>query len=167
MNVLFLALSLLAAAALQGVPWPWWWGGAPHLPWLALCAAYFMAARDLRAGVPAALFAGLMQDALSGLPLGVSAAVFVAMGFVLRSLRDAFFLHRWGTDAALGFVVTALAETGVYAAARLMGRLPPLGGFALLHVASTALLGAALAPLQWWWLGRGERVLGLREDVEA
>lgn len=167
MNLLFLLLVLLVAAVLQGWPLPWSWGGAPHMPWLVLVASYFMLARSLTVGLAAVIGAGLLQDALSGLPLGASVVVWALVGFVLRGLRGAFFVHRWRSDLALGWLAVLLSESGVYLVARMVGVLPPLGLFAFLHVLTTSLLGALMAPLLWRLLGLGERMLGLREAMES
>ncbi len=78
-----IATSLLAAGLLLSAPVPTW-AVAWQPPWLTLVLAYWCLAQPDRLGITAGFVLGLLQDALTGAPLGQHAlAVSVVAGGVL------------------------------------------------------------------------------------
>lgn len=64
-----IVLSLLAAGLLLSAPVPAW-AAAWQPPWLTLVLAYWCLAQPDRVGISAAVVLGVLQDALTGAPLG-------------------------------------------------------------------------------------------------
>lgn len=64
-----IAGSLLAAGLLLSAPLPGW-ASAWQPPWLTLVVAYWCLAQPDRVGVTAGFTLGVLQDALTGAPLG-------------------------------------------------------------------------------------------------
>ena len=74
-----IAGSLLGAALLLSAPLPAW-ASTWQPPWLTLVAAYWCLAQPDRVGITAAFTLGLLQDALTGAPLGQHALALAVVG---------------------------------------------------------------------------------------
>jgi rod shape-determining protein MreD len=89
MNTLIAIAGILIAVALQAhMPTLWWFGGVrvELLPALVVYAALTM---HRRRALVLALVAGLIQDALSAAPFGISALAYGIAAIVITSLREA------------------------------------------------------------------------------
>jgi rod shape-determining protein MreD len=89
MNTLIAIAGILIAVALQAhMPTLWWLGGVrvELLPALVVYAALTM---HRRRALVLALVAGLIQDALSAAPFGISALAYGISAIVTTSLREA------------------------------------------------------------------------------
>lgn len=80
-----IVLSLLAAGLLLSAPVPAW-AAAWQPPWLTLVLAYWCLAQPDRVGISAAVVLGVLQDALTGAPLGQHA---LAMALVAAAVLGA------------------------------------------------------------------------------
>lgn len=119
------------------------------MPSLVSLAIYVAACRDGWRAVVELLLAGLVADALSLFPLGLSPGVFVVLGAVLMRWRDLIFLEQWLSQAVLGLaggMLYALAEGVVYA---LGGQMPPLA-LAVRVVAYSGVAAAIVTPVVFW-----------------
>ena len=89
MNLLIAIIGILIAVALQArMPTLWWLGGV-RLELLPALVAYASLTMARRRAVVLALIAGMVQDALSAAPFGVSAVAYGASALLMTSLRDA------------------------------------------------------------------------------
>jgi rod shape-determining protein MreD len=89
MNLLIAIAGILIAAALQAwMPTLWWLGGV-RLEFLPALVAYASLTMPRRRAVALALIAGMMQDALSAAPFGVSAVAYGVSALLMTNLRDA------------------------------------------------------------------------------
>lgn len=89
MNLLIAIVGILIAAALQvRMPTLWWLGGV-RMEFLPPLVAYVSFTMHRRRAVVLALIAGMMQDALSAAPFGVSALAYGIAALLMTSLRDA------------------------------------------------------------------------------
>lgn len=87
--------SLLTAAVLVSAPVPAW-ATAWQPPWLTLTVAYWCLAQPDRVGVTAAFALGLLQDALTGAPLGQHAlAIAVVATAILAEHQRLRVLPLW------------------------------------------------------------------------
>lgn len=90
-----IAGSLLVAGLLLSAPVPGW-ASAWQPPWLTLALAYWCLAQPDRVGVTAGFALGLMQDALTGAPLGQHAlALAVVAAAVLAEHQRLRVLPLW------------------------------------------------------------------------
>ena len=89
MNTLIAIAGILIAAALQArMPTLWWLGGV-RLEFLPALVAYASLTMPRRRAVALALMAGMMQDALSAAPFGVSALAYGISALLMTGLSDA------------------------------------------------------------------------------
>ena len=89
MNTLMAIAGILIAAALQArMPTLWWLGGV-RMEFLPALVAYASLTMHRRRAVILALVAGMMQDALSAAPFGVSALAYGSSALLMTSLCDA------------------------------------------------------------------------------
>lgn len=133
-------LLAVLAAIISNIPISLFGGLLPP-PLLAFMPVYFwcLVRPDLMP-VPAALTVGILEDLLSGGPMGVWAASFVAAYALVDRERDAF-AGLSGIGAILGFATATLLvlTTSFLIVAVVYGHVPPLGPL-LLMAAITILL---------------------------
>jgi rod shape-determining protein MreD len=147
LSLLFVLVTVLP------VPVP---GYASLIPMLTLAAVFFWAVHDPRLLPPIVVFAiGLIQDSLSGAPMGTGTVVLLAVyGITVaqrRTFRNRSFIQVWAgftlvaaAAALLGWLLT-VAVDGAFA--------PPR---ALLF---QSVLTIAVYPLVTWMLHRAQRLL--------
>lgn len=164
MTGLFLLFMLLAGAVLQGLlPAPAWMG-QPRVPILLSVALFYVSARDEQLALTAALLAGLLQDALSLMPLGYSSLAFCAVllagryfsvWMVRSTLTTAVVLGGLGSMAAtlLSLVMLILG----------VGYVPPPLHNVILKVLGTGVFGAVCTPLVILLADRLHRMVGLED----
>lgn len=101
-----LLLLLSGAAVLQDLlpGWPL------KLPWLAAVALYYVLCRPGTMAAVAAVWAGVLQDALGGLPVGGSALLLLAVAGVVLPLRR-FLLNESALTAAAAGAALGLLMT--------------------------------------------------------
>lgn len=136
-----IAGSVLAAALLLSAPAPAW-AGDWQPPWLTLVVAYWCLAQPDRVGVTAAFVLGVLQDALTGAPLGQHAlALAVVAAAVLAEHQRLRVLPLWQQALLLA---TLLAVHQVLLALVTGGGGRP--------VSAAMLLPAVSGALVWPWL---------------
>lgn len=154
---------LLLAGTLQVVCPPWRHMGQPAFPFLLMVVLYAGLHKPARYFVFTALLAGILEDTMSLSPLGTSACACLAAGAI------AFLLRGNATDEGR-FLPTlwrgalcAAAATGIMALLLRIRTLPiPPLPTVCLRMAGAAILGALLAPVQFWLMDRLEALLGTR-----
>jgi len=88
MNTLIAIAGTLIGVALQArMPTLWWLGGV-RMEFLPALVAYASLTMPRRRAVTVALVAGMMQDALSAAPFGVSALAYGISALLMTSLRE-------------------------------------------------------------------------------
>jgi rod shape-determining protein MreD len=89
MNTFIVIVGILAAGALQSrLPTLQWLGGV-RLEFLPAVVAYVALTMQRRGALALALIAGLMQDAFSAAPFGISALAYGMCAVLMTSLREA------------------------------------------------------------------------------
>lgn len=147
LSLLFVLVTVLP------VPVP---GYASLVPMLALAAVFFWGVHDPRLLPPVVVFAiGLIQDSLSGAPMGTGTVVLLVVYGVTVSQRR-YFHNRSFIQVWVGFMVMALA-------AALLGWLLTVavdGAFAPPRaLLFQSVLTIAVYPLVTWVLHRAQRLL--------
>ena len=136
-----IAASLLAAGLLLSAPVPVW-ASAWQPPWLTLVVAYWCLAQPDRVGVTAAFVLGVLQDALTGAPLGQHAlALAVVAAAVLAEYQRLRVLPLW-QQALLLAPLLAVHQLLLALVTGSSGR----------PVAAAMLLPALSGALVWPWL---------------
>jgi rod shape-determining protein MreD len=113
MNILIAIVGIMLAAALQArMPTLWWLGGV-RLEFVPALVVYCSLTLRRGQAILLALLAGLIQDALSAAPFGVSALAYGLSAFLITGMGDV--LDRdlpWvqlGAGALTSVVVAAIA----------------------------------------------------------
>ena len=136
-----IAGSVLAAGLLLSAPVPVW-ASAWQPPWLTLVVAYWCLAQPDRVGVTAAFVLGVLQDALTGAPLGQHAlALAVVAAAVLAEHQRLRVLPLW-QQALLLAPLLAVHQV-------LLALVTGSGGR---PVSAAMLLPAVSGALVWPWL---------------
>jgi hypothetical protein len=101
LDVVVMFLVLVPAAVLQDTVTPLPWVSAT-CPWLIGLPVYYGLCRTPLLTAVAAVWSGVVLDALSGLPLGVSALLFLGLGFLCWRLRRVVIAESSFTAGAFG-----------------------------------------------------------------
>lgn len=162
MKFFSMLVMMLLGGVLQAVlPTAAWLGEVRPPVLLSLTVYYALTRRE--PPLAAALIAGLIQDALGPVPLGLSSILFCAVALLVHRHRGSIFSGSGLARLVLGAAAAALTTAGLYLLLSAGGvfRLPVSRAF--LKIASAALLGGLLAPLVCDRMDRFERMLGIRE----
>ena len=101
LDLVVMFLVVVPAAVLQDTVTPVPWVSAT-CPWLIGVPVYYGLCRTPVLTAIAAVWAGVVMDALSGLPLGISAILFLGLGFLCWRLRRIVIAESSFTAAAFG-----------------------------------------------------------------
>ena len=167
MSVLTLVFLSFAGGVLQSsIPSSVWLGHAtfPFLLGLVLHEALLGRPRRLLA---TSLLTGLVADAMTPVPLGYSAALYLFAGQAVYRIRDLVVARQWTTQSLLGGVAHLLCTAGCFVLL-LIGDRPGLSGWSGAARALGALVTGAIAvPLAFHAVARTEQFLGHRPEREA
>lgn len=135
--------------------------GNSACPVLLSVSVYYGLARKRGEALRAAFLAGMLQDALSQIPLGFSSLCFCAVAWTVHRFRDEVFIRNWITHVLFG----AAANFGVVLVLGGMLWWTDLvrisGTVFLLKVLGSLLLGGLTAPIVYQLAEHLYRVLGL------
>lgn len=160
MNHIVIMLSLLLAAVLQTV-WPAWESmGSSRLPLFVSVVLYFTLTRSTLEAVMVALLAGLIQDSLSGIPLGYSSFVFVLMTAFLDHFKDLLFAYQVVTQVFFGALACCLTTLSLYLLLRYGGHVEAMPGLLVRKFLGSMILGMIVVPLTCRTLVGFDRSLG-------
>lgn len=134
-------------------------GLAPVMPMFALMAIYFWALhRPELLGYGAAFLFGLLEDLLTGLPLGASALVFLATQWIVMR-QEKFFHAKPFVVTWFAFVFFALGAAVVRWLA--VGLLSSTGFISIGPMIACVLISVAVYPLVAWLLAKAQiKLLG-------
>jgi rod shape-determining protein MreD len=159
-----MAFLLLAAGLLQSVVPGMACLASAKAPVLLSLVFYYAVTHTRRALVWAAVLAGLIQDALSRIPVGYSSFCFLGLGLAVYAVRDLLFREHLITAALIGGAGAALMTLVLY------GMLV-VGGASVaepwwwvgLKLGGSAVLGAMSTPAVWLAAGALDRLVGIVE----
>ncbi len=147
MSALVMIFALLCGATAQAVLPSWTLLGIARPPVLLSVALYYAMTRDREMMLTAAVLAGLLQDALSLIPLGYSSVLFSLVSLMVARFRDLVFVFRAITHLILGALANAVVTLGLGALLVLNGQIAFYTPGLLSRLTGALLAGALLAPL--------------------
>ena len=110
MNTLIAIAGILIAAALQArMPTLWWLGGM-RIEFLPALVAYMAMTMRRPRVLLLALAAGMMQDALSATPFGISALAYGVAAWLMTNLRETFDRDLPWIQMGMGMLTSAAAS---------------------------------------------------------
>ena len=164
MTLLVLLFWLIAGGTLQAALPAWRHMGQPAFPFLLGVVIYTAVNKRPRYFVLTAVLAGVLEDSLSLAPLGFSTCVFLAAGGLALLLRGDFYADKARSVMWFGALCAAIATGLMALLLRLDGLIALHGREIFWRMAGSAVLGAALVPLQFSLMRWLERRLGTWED---
>ena len=162
MKAFVLTVALLAAALLQSMLPGWGAMGQARFPLLMGVVLYAALTLDRRGMLLVAVAAGLLQDALSLLPLGFSSFGYCFGCLLILRWRDQLFGQQAVTHMLLGGVFAVLSTLLLYFLLMSNGTLYIHVGALILRLIGSFIMGVISAPLIFMGLVRLERGLGLK-----
>ncbi len=167
MNVLVMVFMLVCAAVIQAVAPSLSALGEARLPLLLSVVMYYGLARDHRLMLGAGILGGILQDALSLMPLGYSSFVYCVAGWVMSRFKDIVFVHETITHMLFGAVGAAGATFLLYLliAATILREYPLI---AAVHMSAGGfVLGALVAPVVFRACKRLDQLMGNVGEKES
>lgn len=147
MNVAVMIFALLCGATAQAVLPSWTLLGTARPPVLLGVALYYAMTRDREMMLTAAVLAGLLQDALSLIPLGYSSVLFSLVSLMVARFRDLVFVFRGITHLMLGGLSNAFVTLGLGALLVLNRQITFYTGGLLSRLVGALVVGALLTPI--------------------
>jgi rod shape-determining protein MreD len=142
-----ITLLLVSGTLLQTMLPMWGIFDSLELPVITGLLIFIALHTDRSEVVYAAVLAGLLRDAFSPAPLGLSIPFFVLLSFGINWIRDEVFGDQLTTYAVLG-TAAAIAETLYYALVfKLSGLRPVFIGSLAMRLVGGLLAGATIVPL--------------------
>ena len=160
MTLAVMLAVLVLSAVLQAVLPPLAALGQAKLPLLLGPVIYYALTSDRPRLVQAAVLAGLLQDALSLLPLGYSALAFCLVAVTVNRFRDTVFVHAAFTHMIFGALAAAAVTLMLSAMMAATGIARPPVVWLLLKLTGSLLLGAVAVPLMFQVTARLDRMVG-------
>ena len=141
--------------------------GQVRLPVLLGLVIYYSLLKSRRTALSAALLAGVLQDALSMIPLGFSSFCFILTAWVINNWREEVFTRHWLTHMLMGLAVVP-ANLLVLSLLLTQSRLLILPGAGLvLKLWGSVVTGAIFVPLVCRTAETLEIKLGMLEARES
>ncbi|MBA4388688.1 MAG: rod shape-determining protein MreD [Verrucomicrobia bacterium] len=164
MTWLVMSLVLAAGALLQvQIPAPAVLGQVKW-PFLMSVVIYYALSREFDVMLIAAFSAGLLQDAMSPIPLGYSVFCFVVAAWILHNLRNLMLTDSLLTMAVSGGVAGLVISIGMYFLLFNEGLLACGAGAVFLKFLGATVTGLICAPPVFLLTGAFDRKMG---NVEA
>jgi rod shape-determining protein MreD len=118
------------------------------VPYLLAVVVYYALTRPWSVSLMIALWAGLMIDVLSPVPLGYSSACFAGVAFAVGCFRNLVFDDTMITPAFFGGVASLVVTTVIYVLLVNWGDYaPPATGWIIVKTIATAAVGSLVTPL--------------------
>lgn len=143
----FITLLLVSGSLLQTVLKPIGVFGSMELPILTGLVICIALHTEQAQALYAAVLAGMLHDAFSPAPMGLSIPFYIALAAGINRIRNEVFGDLFLTYVLIGPAALVL-ETGYYAAVFLISGLRPvMPGLLAMKVAGGLLAGAVIVPL--------------------
>lgn len=161
MNHLAMVFLIVVGAVLQAIAPTIDWLGQARMPMLLGLVVYYSLVRDRRDYLFAAVLAGVLQDALSMIPLGYSSFWFCVVGLVINRFRELVFIREGITHILVGALANGGMVLGLFFMLSLDDRVSLSAGWVVLKVTGSILLGAVIVPLVFLAGSSLDRLLGI------
>ena len=112
----------------------------------------------------AAIFAGLLQDALGMIPLGYSSFCFCIVALVVSKFKELVFVREQVTHMLFGALASGAVTLALYELLATTGLVTLAPGWTALKVAGSMFLGGILAPLEFELVAGLDRMLGNTQE---
>jgi rod shape-determining protein MreD len=160
MTWLMMGFFLVLAVALQTqVPGAAIFAQA-KIPFLLSLSLYYAMCRTAPVMLVSAFAAGLLQDLLSPMPLGLSAAAFVVVCVLLSSIRSVLQTDSLITQVVFGAAASMLCAVAAWLILDAAELISYPWKWALLKVLSTGGFGAICTPIVFRLVGGLDRLVG-------
>jgi len=160
MTWVVMVFVLLSASVAQALLPGWPWLGQAKFPFLLAAVLYYALNYGPGVTVTAAFLAGLLQDALSPIPLGYSTFCFSIAGLMVGGVRKLVIAEALPTHLLFGAVGAAAVSLGLWGLLTAADVATCTVRWGLLKAAGSALLGMVAAPVVFAVAGRFDRIVG-------
>ena len=167
MRFISFLLMLTGAAVVQTLMPPWWLMGQAKVPVLLALCLYYALRDSRRLAIQAAVLAGLVQDAMSMIPLGYSSLAFAVVCLLAIRFRDLIFIQEGLTHVLLGAVGAALVTVLLSVFLIQSGVVLISAGWLFLKISGSLLLGAVTVPLAFMAFSSLDNRLGIEREHYA
>jgi rod shape-determining protein MreD len=164
MNVVVMLLAIIAGLmAEQSMP-PAALAGFARPPLVMAVVAYCALNHSMPLLLLAAIAGGLLGDAVSALPLGITSLTLSVAGTILYFSRDYIFSERLSTSAFMGVVLGLVAPCVTFILLLILGNTPFCfqPQFIFLKTAASAVYGAVVFPMVFFLLARLDLLIGAK-----
>ena len=111
---LLMFMAVIVGAVAQAVFPTFRWLGQANAPILLGLVLYYALAHSRGTMLQAAIFAGLLQDALGTIPLGYSSFCFCIVALVVSKFKDMVFAHKLVTHMLFGALASGAVTLALY-----------------------------------------------------
>ena len=160
MTSLLMFMAILVGAVAQAVFPTFSWLGQVNAPVLLGLVIYYALAHSRGTMLQAAIFAGLLQDALCMIPLGYSSFCFCVVAVVVSKFKDMVFVHESVTHMLFGALTSGAVTLALYALLSAADLISLATGWTILKVAGSMFLGALIVPFEFELVAGLDRMLG-------
>ncbi len=167
MNWVVMVISLAGAAYLQLVLPAYLFFGQAKFPFLLAVVLYYALNRETGIAMMAGLFAGVLQDSLSMIPLGFSSLSFCLVAWFVSRFRSVIMLESAFTPVLFGAVAAPAALLCLYVLLGSRDLMVCGPGWCALKLSGGAALGAAVTPAVFCFVRRFDMWVGNVEGLEV
>jgi rod shape-determining protein MreD len=140
------------------------WLGQTNAPILLGLVLYYALAHSRGTMLQAAIFAGVLQDALGMIPLGYSSFCFCVVALVVSKFKELVFVHKLVTHMLFGALASGAVTLVLYGLLATAGLAALAPGWLVLKIAGSMFFGAILVPFEFEWVAGLDRLLGNTEQ---
>jgi rod shape-determining protein MreD len=167
MTFVVLSIVLIAASVLQTLLPCYPALGNAKVPFLLCVTVYYGLNRRPEVSLTAAVLAGFLQDALSGVPLGYSCVCFGGAAWVIGRFRETVLTEALVTQLFFGAVPAFLVSLVLYLLLVRDGLLVVPFRTAAAHALGSSVLGAIACPFVCLVIGGLDRLVGNVRSTEV
>lgn len=167
MIALVMLFAVVAGAVLQAVFPTWTWMGQAHAPILLGVVLYYALSHSRGAMLQAAIFAGLLQDALGQIQLGYSSFCFCMAGLAVGGFKESVYAREIVTHMMVGALAAGGVTLVLYALLHNADLVAFRPGWALQKTLGSTLLGAVIVPFEFELIETLDRMMGNIESRES
>ena len=160
---LLMFMAVIVGAIVQAVCPTFRWLGQANAPILLGLVLYYALAHSRGTMLQAAIFAGLLQDALGIIPLGYSSFCFCIAALVVSKFKEVVFAHKLVTHMLFGALASGAVTLALYGLLATAGLVTLAPGWTVLKIAGSMFLGAILVPFEFELVAELDRMLGNTE----
>ena len=170
MTFIIMIFVLIGAGVAQSHAPEWAFFGQAKFPFLLAVVFYYALNREIHFLLISGFLAGLLQDSLSPIPLGISAVCFCVLGLVAARLRRMVITDSVLTYIIFGGLGGTVATVCLYLMLKTGNYIVGYPGWVARKAIGTGILGMFCAPLIYYIVGWLDRIVGnvyLGESIDG